>query len=179
MKRKAISKRTRFEVFKRDGFTCQYCGATPPTVILEADHIQPVSRGGITNMDNLITSCYSCNHGKAAIPLNAVPQSLAEKVAEIAEREAQIKGLYHVMEARRLRIEDEKWQIASALEGVEQVERCGVRRLTSIEIFLSRLPFHTVLAAAQTSRSRLFGAERMFRYFCGICWAKIKEAQNG
>ena len=34
-----MSKKMRFDVFKRDGFQCQYCGSTPPSVVLEVDHI--------------------------------------------------------------------------------------------------------------------------------------------
>lgn len=45
-KRKAISQTLRFEVFKRDLFTCQYCGKRAPDVVLEVDHIKPVSKGG-------------------------------------------------------------------------------------------------------------------------------------
>lgn len=45
--RKAISTRTRFEVFKRDGFKCLYCGRTPPSVLLHVDHIIPVCSGKI------------------------------------------------------------------------------------------------------------------------------------
>ncbi|MCK4795228.1 MAG: HNH endonuclease [Desulfobacteraceae bacterium] len=45
-KRKAISKKLRFEVFKRDSFTCQYCGRKSPDVLLEIDHIKPVSKEG-------------------------------------------------------------------------------------------------------------------------------------
>jgi 5-methylcytosine-specific restriction endonuclease McrA len=52
--RKPMSKKLRFEVFKRDSFTCQYCGKTPPLVVLEVDHIHPVSKGGSCGMDNLI-----------------------------------------------------------------------------------------------------------------------------
>ena len=37
-KRKSISKKARFEVFKRDSFTCQYCGRTAPDVVLHLDH---------------------------------------------------------------------------------------------------------------------------------------------
>jgi 5-methylcytosine-specific restriction endonuclease McrA len=40
--RKTISKKTRFEVFKRDKFTCQFCGNEAPNVILEIDHLKPV-----------------------------------------------------------------------------------------------------------------------------------------
>ena len=65
-KRKAISKKTRFEVFKRDGFTCQYCGAHPPQAILHVDHIVPVAEGGGNEDTNLVTACDHCNLGKAA-----------------------------------------------------------------------------------------------------------------
>lgn len=61
----ALSKRTRFEIFKRDGFTCQYCGQRPPDVILEVDHIDPSSKGGSDEEINLITSCFACNRGKS------------------------------------------------------------------------------------------------------------------
>lgn len=71
--RKAISKGTRFDIFKRDGFTCQYCGAQPPAVVLVVDHIHPVCEGGSTDQDNLTTSCESCNQGKAGKPLDVMP----------------------------------------------------------------------------------------------------------
>ncbi|WP_312800423.1 HNH endonuclease [Pseudomonas sp.] len=63
--RKTLSKAVRFEVFKRDSFTCQYCGAKSPDVVLHVDHINPVSKGGDNEVINLITSCESCNLGKS------------------------------------------------------------------------------------------------------------------
>ena len=63
-KRKSITKSVRFEVFKRDSFKCQYCGASAPDVILEVDHIVPVAEGGENDIMNLITSCRDCNRGK-------------------------------------------------------------------------------------------------------------------
>jgi hypothetical protein len=57
----------RFQVLTRDNFTCQYCGASPrknSTTILHVDHIVPLSKGGTTTIDNLITSCELCNLGK-------------------------------------------------------------------------------------------------------------------
>jgi len=65
MKRKSLSKKIRFEVFKRDKFTCQYCGRSAPYVVLECDHINPVSNGGDNNIMNLVTSCFECNRGKS------------------------------------------------------------------------------------------------------------------
>lgn len=65
----SISRRLRFEVFKRDNFTCQYCGAKPPDTVLEVDHVHPRSLGGLDTMENLKTACWSCNRGKAHVPL--------------------------------------------------------------------------------------------------------------
>lgn len=65
-KRKALSKKLRFEVFLRDEFTCQYCGRAAPSVVLELEHIVPVSRGGGNDKCNLTTACEECNAGKNA-----------------------------------------------------------------------------------------------------------------
>jgi len=62
--RTSISKKLRFEIFKRDSFKCQYCGKEAPNVILEVDHITPVSKGGKNDILNLITCCFDCNRGK-------------------------------------------------------------------------------------------------------------------
>ena len=68
--RKPISKKLRFEVLKRDSFTCQYCGARAPDAILVVDHITPVASGGESDILNLITACRDCNAGKAARELS-------------------------------------------------------------------------------------------------------------
>ncbi|QGY29791.1 HNH endonuclease [Pantoea cypripedii] len=68
--RSGVTKKIRFEVFKRDGFKCQYCGSSAPDVILHVDHVTPVSKGGDNDLMNLITSCESCNGGKSDRELN-------------------------------------------------------------------------------------------------------------
>jgi HNH endonuclease len=65
-RRATISKNTRFEVFKRDKFTCQYCGKKAPDVILHVDHVEPVAEGGASHVLNLVTACDTCNLGKGA-----------------------------------------------------------------------------------------------------------------
>ena len=52
---------TRFNVFLRDAFTCQYCGGAYRTEELTFDHIVPRSRGGRTLWDNVVTACEPCN----------------------------------------------------------------------------------------------------------------------
>ena len=67
-----IARKLRFDVFNRDDFTCQYCGRTPKNgIILHVDHIKPVSRGGKSNMKNLITACEDCNRGKNDTIINS------------------------------------------------------------------------------------------------------------
>ena len=62
---KKTSLKCRFEIFKRDNFTCQYCGRKPSDgVKLHVDHMNPKINGGNEDMDNLITSCQDCNKGK-------------------------------------------------------------------------------------------------------------------
>lgn len=95
--RKSLSKKLRFEVFKRDSFTCQYCGKVAPNVILEVDHIEPVSKGGSNELLNLITSCYDCNRGKTNIELNddAVVSKQRQQLELLQERREQIQLMFN------------------------------------------------------------------------------------
>lgn len=52
---------TRFNVFLRDRFSCQYCGAHHPSHDLTFDHVVPRSRGGRTTWHNVVTACQTCN----------------------------------------------------------------------------------------------------------------------
>lgn len=179
MKRKAISKRVRFEVFKRDLFACQYCGATPPGVLLHVDHIVAVANNGGNDPDNLVTACENCNLGKAAVPLSSVPKSLREKAAEVAEREEQIRAYNAILQGKKDRIDEEAWCIATELERVEHLESYNRAQLQSIRMFLERLPFTEVLQAAESTNARwTHSGGRHFRYFCAICWRKIKEQKQ-
>lgn len=106
-----VCQKTRFEVFKRDGFTCQYCGRKSPEVILEADHIVPASKGGKEEMGNLITSCRDCNRGKSNIrlvidipkpdptALDTARDKLVEINKKIDEKEDELKRLYLLQKA--------------------------------------------------------------------------------
>ena len=95
MERKAIPKKMRFEVFKRDKFTCQYCGRMAPDIILEVDHITPVAEGGKNTMLNLITSCRDCNRGKGKTRLTDDTELKRQQaqMTELAEKREQLKML--------------------------------------------------------------------------------------
>lgn len=90
-KRKTLPKKVRFEVFKRDMFTCQYCGRMAPDVVLEVDHIIPVAEGGDDEITNLITSCMDCNRGKGKTILSddSVIKKQQKALLELAEKREQ------------------------------------------------------------------------------------------
>lgn len=167
-----LSKRTRFAVFKRDFFTCQYCGATPPGAVLEVDHIEPVAEGGSDDEGNLVTACFPCNRGKAAIPLTVVPEGLTERAARVAEAEEQLAGYRETMRAQQDRKEADVWEVVEVLFGKTETTH---ERFGSIERFLARLPLEDVLDAARITRANMshYGLARKFKYFCAICWRKL------
>lgn len=99
-KRKPISKRIRFEVFKRDSFKCQYCGAASPDVLLHIDHIQPVIRAGDNDITNLITACSACNAGKGAVPLSD-STALAKQRSQLEELQERREQLEMMMRWKR------------------------------------------------------------------------------
>ena len=56
---------SRRNVFKRDRYTCQYCGRQPGSEELTIDHVLPRSQGGVSSWDNCVLACVDCNHTKA------------------------------------------------------------------------------------------------------------------
>ena len=56
---------TRYNIYLRDGFRCQYCGEHFPTNELTFDHVMPRSRGGLTEWTNVVAACSPCNLHKA------------------------------------------------------------------------------------------------------------------
>jgi 5-methylcytosine-specific restriction endonuclease McrA len=75
----------RFEIFKRDFFTCQYCGRNVKDdgIKLHCDHIQPRSKGGRDVPENLVTACLDCNIGKGDALLEE--REFTEPFANISE----------------------------------------------------------------------------------------------
>lgn len=65
-----MNRRLRFEILRRDNFTCQYCGRKAPYVSLEVDHVFPRIRGGEDSPENLVTACFDCNRGEKDIAFN-------------------------------------------------------------------------------------------------------------
>ncbi|MGF1639665.1 MAG: HNH endonuclease [Rhodospirillales bacterium] len=81
---------TRFNVFLRDRFTCQYCGGAFPAERLTFDHVIPRVRGGRTEWTNVVTACEPCNLRKGhrlprdagVFPMRAPHQPVAFELQE-------------------------------------------------------------------------------------------------
>ena len=56
---------SRRNIYKRDRYTCQYCGTQPGSEELTIDHVLPRSQGGLSTWENCVLACISCNKRKA------------------------------------------------------------------------------------------------------------------
>jgi hypothetical protein len=186
MNRNPISKRVRFEIFKRDNFACQYCGQTPPAVVLEIDHIVAVVDGGSDETHNLITACFDCNRGKGAIPLaeRPTPEDLRAKRSLMRERIEQAEAYELMLQEQRRAEEDAVDGIIAIYEDNFDGWTLLDKTRISIRQFLRKLPRAAVTEAMEIACDRMSIYERVdnrsavFHYFCGICWRMIKEGRD-
>lgn len=180
------SKRTRFEVFKRDNFKCQYCGRTPPEVVLEIDHIIPKASGGRNSIHNYITACFDCNHGKGSTKLDSVPVGIQDNLAQLKEKRGQLKAYNKFLQDLQEETE----------ESIEQVNRVFNKyfsdfqlssgfRNNSLRRFLCHLPSARLCEAMEMACSQFSErgtsqqmSWRAIQYFCGICWKWIKNPDS-
>lgn len=151
-KRKTITNKTRFEVFKRDSFTCQYCGGKAPDIVLNVDHIKPVSKGGKNDIINLITSCFECNSGKRDRELtdNSVLKKQRDQMEQLNERKQQLEmmmewrdelnGLNDVKAEKLVDYISTKYEATLSDEAIQDVKK-----------WVKKYPFEVLLDATDRS----------------------------
>lgn len=182
--RRSISKKIRFEVFKRDKFTCQYCGKSAPEVILQIDHIKPVSKGGDNDILNLVTACESCNNGKSNIELSddTAIKKQRKQLEELAERKEQLEMML-------------EWR-----DSLEELDECYVDAVSDIfkkktdwipsnssrkkiAKWIKEFELNNVLDATDIAIDTYYkGTEQSwstaFNKISGICYMRKKQADN-
>lgn len=180
--RQAISKKTRFEIFKRDNFTCQYCGRTSEDVILEIDHVVPVSKGGTNDEMNLVTACFDCNRGKSDRTLgNVIPRPDAD--IRYLETQQEIQELKRYQQAKAEK-DNLLYEIAVSLGDTwceafqsdtcpKEIELIKLLRQISPEIIERAI----YITASSQRISASFYAR--FKYMCGVAWNIVKREENG
>lgn len=183
-KRKCISKKMRFEVFKRDSFTCQYCGRMAPDVVLQVDHIKPVSKGGKNEMINLITSCFECNNGKRDIELSddATVKKQEKQLLELAERKEQLEMMLKWRDSMNA-IEE---KMVNAIDKVfRENTRWGVNDhgKKTIKKWLKEFSLNELLDAVEIAINTYYddtesGWNKAFDKVTGICVNKKRQADD-
>jgi len=177
-----ISKTLRFEVFKRDGFQCQYCGKQPPEIVLEVDHIIPRKRKGKNDIDNLITSCFDCNRGKGARDLKIAPPGTENKLRILKEKEEQLKEYNKFLEKIERRIQKDINEIDEIYNSYfKKWWFSETFRNNTLKRFLKFLPKQIVADAIHLAcynmlkKGGYHPENSAIRYFCGICWNRIRD----
>lgn len=175
----ALTKRTRYEVLRRDNHTCRYCGASAPDAKLTVDHVTPVALGGTDDPSNLVAACRDCNAGKASTSPDA------PLVADVAQTALIWKGAQE--EAARIRLIDrrkrdryaKRFDAAWVAQDFGTTDRWTHPRprgwQASIwEFYAAGLPVEeiedAVVVACSNNRIAL---DDVWRYFCGVCWRKL------
>lgn len=163
----SVSKRVRFEVLRRDGYTCRYCRSTENP--LTVDHVTPVALGGTDTPDNLVAACRDCNAGKSSA---APDSSLVEEVREDALRHAEmIKQAYAVLVERMGERDDYCNEFAQVFRDLAPADwDISVGRW-----FEMGVPVELVVDAAKRAMAKQspFTRTERFKYMCGIVWNQV------
>lgn len=172
--RKALSKRLRFEIFKRDGFKCLYCGVSPTEKVLRVDHVKPVVDGGGDEPANLVTSCFDCNSGKGPVPLEKRKHAAGIATAADKEHAEQIREWLKVQRE----IEEAKSDVVGDLLATweREVGDAEVNMGARIRACLSRNSVEEVREAIYATAAKHLYGNRCLKYFYGVLRAKRGEA---
>jgi CRISPR/Cas system Type II protein with McrA/HNH and RuvC-like nuclease domain len=182
--RKQISKKTRFEVLKRDHFTCQYCGRMSPDVILEIDHIKPVAKGGDNSITNLITSCRDCNRGKGKTKLsdNEALKKQQKAIKDLAEKREQMDMMMQWKLELENHLSEETNNIANYIEAIsgEHLSDIGKNKVKSL---IKRFSYSEVLTAVEISFDTYYEGDRnswfeAFQKIGGVCYNKRMQTED-
>ena len=189
--RKALSKKIRFEVFKRDSFRCQYCGRSAPDVILEVDHIIPVAEGGKNELMNLITSCRDCNRGKGTKKLTDrdVLEKQKAELDALNERREQMEMMILWREELSNLSDMQATEVANLVEKLTG-DTLYDYQFNEVYSLIKRFGFNEVMTSTEIAYRRYYlkyanpgrsNFNYAFSKIGGICYNRIKQgdANNG
>lgn len=178
-----VSKALRFQVLRRDGHRCHYCGGAPPDVTLVVDHILPVALGGTDTADNLVTACSECNAGKGAMPPDAgTVAQVDNRNVEWAAAMEQAKAQVGEQREARLRVcaafikEWDSWPFAFGGNPFPLPDNFADAVETWVERGLTDSDFEELIAVTM-GKNGIPAGDR-FRYFAGCCWRRITQMED-
>jgi hypothetical protein len=180
----AVSKRLRYEVLRRDNHACRYCGGSAPEVKLTVDHVVPTTLGGSDDPSNLVAACGDCNAGKSASSPDAAV--VADVATDALRWSAAIK------EATKIHLESQQdeYEYAERFFSYWNKEWCTDSGTPFVALphdwESSILSFRRAglsvddlkYAADQAMRNTNIYLNKVWRYFCGICWRMVAERRE-
>jgi len=181
----AVSKRLRYEVLRRDSYTCRYCGAKAPDVAITVDHVLPVALGGSDDPSNLAAACDSCNGGKTSsspdAPLVAdVAEDALKWAAAMSRAQAAMIADIETREADRSQFQ-EWWDGWGRGEGAARtlIPKDPTWWVTVDQFIAAGLPLAVLKDCIDRAMTRQkVQDENKFKYMCGIAWSKVTEMQK-
>lgn len=181
----AVSRRLRFEVLRRDGHTCRYCGAQAPDVPLTVDHVIPVALGGGDDPTNLVTACQDCNAGKSSTsPDDALVADVDASALLFARAVERATEMHRAELDATSRILDEfeeewnAWQFGSDDNPVHADLPIDWRSIVGGYIAQGLTLDDLVELTDRSMSNRRIWIDRIFRYFCGCCKNRIADRQE-
>lgn len=177
MARKSISKRKRFEVLKRDGFRCFYCGRTPPEVVLQVDHVLAVAKGGTADLANLVTSCADCNLGKSDKDLTAIPEALEAQIQRTQEAVTKLRAHSDAIEEMMAIEVGDAWDVLEALDlwQLKMDKTVPSSWFRGVSSLLKRMPKDAMIRRASWVKGVHRKDKDRFLVFCKSCWNYVRR----
>ncbi len=174
----AVSKRLRYEILRRDNFTCQYCGAKAPDVNLVVDHVAPKALVKDDSASNLVAACPDCNKGKTSMapdaPLVAAVNEKAAQYAVALNRVIEQRQAKQTDDTQLVRWFDKMWcgwtSTPMDRDGNWESSVLRFRAIGLTPEFIER-------AVNSAMGNRRISGRNVWSYFCGICWNEVKDIQ--
>lgn len=182
----AVSKRTRYEVLRRDNHACRYCGGMAPDVKLTVDHVMPKALGGSDDPSNLVAACRDCNYGKASTmpddPLvadvsqravewgKAISDYNAAQMSDRRKRAAYVRRFEKAWDAWRWGPKDDRKSLPKPADWEP----------TIWQFYGLGLPIYELEDAVKIAAgNQMVDVDRTFRYMCGVLWNKVNAMHEG
>jgi len=179
----AVSKRLRYEILRRDGHKCRYCGATAPDVPLRVDHVTPVALGGTDTPDNLVASCEPCNNGKSSATVDAATvAAVSDDALRWATAMQQAADNLRQQDTPKTEYRDaflaewNRWHVGK--DETKKVPLDNDWKLSIERFRVAGVPTWVWADIVDIGMAnKKVKPENTFRYCCGIAWNKVTELQ--
>lgn len=177
-----ITKRTRYEILKRDNHTCRYCGDSAPDVKITVDHVTPLALGGSDSPDNLVAACRDCNAGKSST------SPTAETVADVKQIDMQWAAA--IKRAAAVRARERKKANRYVVQWLDNWNawkngigepfpladnwESSIARFYELGVPIEELTHCADIACG----NKKVGQYDTYRYFAGCAWRVVTEMQE-